>query len=264
MGIAMPPAPSAASEQLLARLAEEKTVDALNRLLDRLEVITFVADALDGFLARANVVAESVAESVADMRKLAGDGTPTGNVIDRIPSLARAGVQLADVADTPAFQRLVTSGLLEKLGDDKTIDSIKQVLDRLELASFTLEAIDGFLRRSNEISHALSDDVEDLRIATQPDVLKFKEVLEALPPLITAGQTLMKSGMLEPRTVAVLGQVGRSAAQSFDEAQGNGKDARPIGILGLLGALKDPDVNRAISFGLRVAKSYGQSLDKAK
>ena len=50
MGIALPPAPVTAQEQLLARLGEEKTVDALNRLLDRLEVITFVADALDGFL----------------------------------------------------------------------------------------------------------------------------------------------------------------------------------------------------------------------
>lgn len=263
MGIAMPPASTAAAEQLLARLAEEKTAESLNRLLDRLDVIAFVADALDGFLARANVVAESVAESVADLRKLSGDGTPTGDVVNRLPSLARAGVQLADIAETPAFQRLVTSGLLDRLGDERTIESVKAVLDRLELASFTLDAIDGFLKRSNEISHALSDDVEDLREATKPDVLKFKEVLEALPPLITAGQTLLKSGMLEPRTVAVLGQVGRSAAQSFDQAQNNGEASRPISVFGLLSALKDPDVNRAITFGLRVAKSYGQSLKPA-
>lgn len=260
MGIAMPPAPSPAAEQLLARLAEEKTVDALNRLLDRLEVITFVADALDGFLARANVVAESVAESVADLRKLSGDGTPAGDVIGSIPALARAGVQLADVSEGPGFQRLLQSGLVERLGEPQTIEAVKAVLDRLELASFTLDAIDGFLKRSNEISHALSDDVEDLRVATQPDVLKFKEVLEAMPALVTAGQTLLKSGMLEPRTVAVLGQVGRSAAQAFDQAQNNGEAARPIGVFGLLNALKDPDVNRAITFGLRVAKSYGKAL----
>jgi len=61
MGIAVPSEPSAAQEQLLARLSEEKTIDALNRLLDRLDVIAFTADALSGFLSRADVVAEYLA-----------------------------------------------------------------------------------------------------------------------------------------------------------------------------------------------------------
>lgn len=262
MGIALPPAPSTAQEQLLARLGEEKTVDALNRLLDRLEVITFVADALDGFLARANTVAESVADSVHDLRKLTGDGTATGDVIGKLPQLAKAGVQLADVSATPAFHRLMESGLIDKLGDEKTIESLKGVLERLELASFTLDAIDGFLRRSDQISQALSEDVEDLKVATQPDVMKLKEVLAAMPALVAAGQTLVKSGMLEPKTVTVLGQIGRSAAQSFEDAKSAPSSAKPIGIFGLMSALKDPDVNRAITFALNLSKAYGQSLAK--
>ncbi len=260
MGIALPPAPATAQEQLLARLGEEKTVDALNRLLDRLEVITFVADALDGFLSRANTVAESVADSVHDLKRMASDGTPTGDVIGKLPQLAKAGVQLADVSANPAFHRLLESGLLERLGDEKTIESVKAVLERLELAAFTLEAIDGFLRRSDQISRALSEDVDDLKVATEPDVMKVKEVLQALPPLIQAGQTLVKSGMLEPSTVAVLGQIGHSAAQSFEEAKSAPANAKPLGIFGLMKALKDPDVNRAVDFALRLSKAYGQSL----
>ncbi|MBL0890237.1 MAG: DUF1641 domain-containing protein [Gemmatimonadaceae bacterium] len=260
MGTALPSASSAAQEQLLARLSEEKTVDALNRLLDRLEVIAFVADALDGFLARANIVAESVAESVSDLKKLTGDETATGDVIGRIPQLARVGVQLADISATPAFQRLIDSGLIERLGDERTIDAVKAVLDRLELAAFTLEAIDGFLRRGDTIATALSDDVEELKRASQNDFVKLQDVLSALPPLVAAGQTLVKSGMLEPRTVEVLATIGRSAATSYDEAHGAPADEKPMGVLALLKALRDPDVARALQFGLKVSKAYGQSL----
>ncbi|WP_337172100.1 DUF1641 domain-containing protein [Gemmatimonas aurantiaca] len=260
MGTALPSATSAAHEQLLARLSEEKTIDALNRLLDRLDVIAFLADALDGFLSRANVVAESVAESVSDLKRLTGDETATGDVISRIPQLARVGVQLADVSATPAFQRLIDSGLIERLGNEQTIDAVKAVLDRLELAAFTLDAIDGFLRRGDTIATALSDDIDDLKRASDADFTKFKEVLAALPPLVAAGQTLVKSGMLEPRTVEVLGKIGRSAADSYEEARTSNAESKPIGMLGLLRALRDPDVNRAVSFALHVSKAYGQTL----
>ena len=95
MGITFPQPSTTAQEQLLARLNDEKTADALNRLLDRLEVVAFVAEALDGFLGRANVVADSVAASMADLRKMAGDSGTSG-VVDSIPKLAKAGVKLAD------------------------------------------------------------------------------------------------------------------------------------------------------------------------
>jgi uncharacterized protein YjgD (DUF1641 family) len=262
MGTAMHSEPSAAQEQLLARLSEEKTIDALNKLLDRLDVIAFAADALSGFLSRADVVAESVAESVADLKKMTGQETSAGEVISKIPQLAKASVQLADVTANPAFARLLNSDLLDRLGDPKTIQSLKDVLDRLELAAFVLESVDGFLRRSEVIGQALSDDVHDLKMASQPDIAKFKEVLQAMPALVTAGQTLVKSGMLEPRTVEVLGKLGRSAADSFEEAKTAKRDARPLGIFGLLKAIRDPDVNRALDFALHVSKAYGQSLSK--
>lgn len=260
MGITLPPPGTTAQEQLLARLSDEKTTDALNRLLDRLDVIAFVAEALDGFLGRANVVADSVAESMADLRKLAGDGG-TAEVMGKLPKLARAGVQLADATDNPAFTRLMESGLLEKLGDEKTIGSLKALIERLELAVFTLEALDGWLRRGDDIAQALAEGAGDLRAAMPTiDGQKVREVLTALPPLVEAGKTLIASGMLEPKTVAVLGSIGRSAAQSFDEAKAQRGAPRQLGVFALLRELKDPDVSRALDFLLRVAKAYGQSL----
>jgi uncharacterized protein YjgD (DUF1641 family) len=79
---------------------------------------------------------------------------------------------------------------------------------------------------------------------------------------VQAGEMLVKSGMLEPKTVTVLGQIGRSAAQSFEDAKSAPPNAKPLGIFALMSALKDPDVNRAISFALNVSKAYGQSLAK--
>lgn len=259
MGIAIPPATGSAQEQLLARLGEERTVEALNRLLDRVEVIAFAVEALDGFLGRAEVVAENVAESMADLRTLAG-ATGTGNVVGKLPQMARAGAQLADIAEGPGVQRLLASGLLERLGDEGTIEKLRALLDRLDVAVLALESIDGLLRRSDQISQALSDDVDELRDSTKPDVLRIKEVLASIPPLVDAGQTLIASGMLEPKTVAVLGAIGRSAARSFDDATSHKAPPRQLGLFGLLSALKDPDVNRAIDFALRVSKAYGQSL----
>lgn len=260
MGITLPPPSTTPQEQLLARLSEERTVDALNRLLDRLEVIAFVAEALDGFLGRANVVADSVASSMADLRRLAGDAG-AGEMVAKLPKLAKAGAQLADATDSPAFARLMESGLIEKLGEEKTIGSLKALIERLELAVFTLEALDGWLRRGDDIAQALAQGAEDLRGAVPNiDVQQLREVLTALPPLVDAGKTLIASGMLEPKTVAVLGGIGRSAAQSFDEAKSSQHPPRQLGLFGLLRELKDPDVNRAVDFLLRVAKAYGQSL----
>jgi hypothetical protein len=260
MGITLPAPGTSTQEQLLARLSEERTAEALNRLLDRLEVIAFVAEALDGFLGRANVVAESVATSVADLRRLAGDAG-TADVVTSLPKLARAGVQLADATTSPAFTRLMESGLLESLGDEKTIGSLKALIERLELAVFTLEALDGWLRRGEDIAQAMAQGASELRTAVPDlDVNKVREVLTALPPLVEAGKTLIDSGMLEPRTVAVLGGIGRSAAQSFDEAKSHQGPPRQLGVFALIRELKDPDVNRALDFLLRVAKAYGQSL----
>lgn len=260
MGVTLPAPGTSTQEQLLARLSEERTAEALNRLLDRLEVIAFVAEALDGFLGRANVVAESVATSMADLRRMAGD-TGTADVVSSLPKLARAGAQLAEAADSPAFTRLLESGLLESLGDEKTIGSLKALIERLELAVFTLEALDGWIRRGEDISQAVAQGAAELRTAVPDlDVQKVREVLTALPPLAAAGRTLLESGMLEPKTVAVLGGIGRSAAQSYDEARAQQGAPRQLGVFALIRELKDPDVNRALDFLLRMAKAYGQSL----
>lgn len=245
-------------EQLLARLSEERTAEALHHLLDRLDVIAFTVDALNGFLGRANEVADSVAEGMQDLRKTVG-ADETASMLGKLPAMARTGVQLADMAQTPAVQRIMQSGVVEKLGDPATIENVKLLIERLELAVFTLEALQGFLARGDEIAESLAGGVADMRGAI-PDIdpVQLRRTLAALPTLVEAGNVLVKSGMLDADIVGTLGEIGHVFASSYQEAKV--KHPQSLGLFGLLRALQDPDVNRALNFGIRFAKAYGQSI----
>jgi uncharacterized protein YjgD (DUF1641 family) len=60
--------------------------------------------------------------------------------------------------------------------------------------------------------------------------------------------------------VGQLAEVGHLFAQAYSTA----KETHPKqhGIIGLALKLRDPDVNRAINFALRLAKAFGQNLNK--
>ncbi len=55
--------------------------------------------------------------------------------------LPETGSQLADVAAKTELQALADSGVLEKLTDPKTLANLGQLLDRLEVAAFSLESL---------------------------------------------------------------------------------------------------------------------------
>jgi uncharacterized protein YjgD (DUF1641 family) len=245
-------------EQLLARLSDPQVVDSLNRLLDRMDLIVFAVEALDGVLRRADTIADNVADSVGDLKTLMQESGGS-DMMQKLPQLARAGAQVADITATPAFQRLVTSGLLEQLGDPKTIENLQKLLGNLEIASFALESADGFLRRGDEIAEGIAEGVNDLRkTAPNVDMVQVRRAIETLPKLIEAGNQAVSSGILDPLVVAQLAEVGHLFAGAYNTA----KETHPKqhGTVGLLMKLKDPDINRAFNFALRLAKAFGQNL----
>lgn len=250
-----------AQEQLAERLSDPRTVESLLRLLDRLDVITFTAEALEGFLKRAEVVADSIAQMAGDLRKLSGDEVGP-DLLTRLPQLARAGMRMADAVDRPEITRLADSGLLEKLAEPRTIAAAKALIDKLEMVVFTLEAFDGFLRRGDEIAESMATGAEDLKgLADGVGGEKVRQVLGTLPDLVDAGALLAEAGMFEPKTVQVLAQLGRNVAESYDEVK-RAPEQAPIGVFGLLRALKDPQVARSIRLGLAIAQRYGRELEK--
>jgi Protein of unknown function (DUF1641) len=245
-------------ERLQERLADPKTVDALNRLLDRLDVIVFTAEALEGFLRRAEVVADSVAQGVADVRKMAGE-EGGADLLGNLPRMVRAGGELAERLERPEVQRLLDSGLLEKLAEPGTLESLKALLGRLELVGFLLEGLDGFLRRSDTWIESVAAGIDDLKqAAPEIDGEKIRRVVATLPSLVDAGTQLSEAGMFDPKTVQVLANLGRTVAASHDDVRE--KPQKPLGLFDLLRSLRDPEIQSSVRLALYVAKRYGRGL----
>lgn len=267
-------------EQLQARLSDPRTVEALNRLLDRLDLIAFSAEMMDGFLRRGNEVADSVAEGVADVRKMVGDG-PGAELLCKLPALARAGVRVADAADSPAFDRLLNSGLLEKLADPSTLNSLNILVEKLELAAFLLTAVDGFLKRGNEVADSLAAGVADLRMTAPemgPDQMREmigdflilvetghkivkSGLLAKIEELTGAGLLLSQAGMFDPKVVNTLGEVGRMASESYAEAKAAPKQI--AGLLDLWRLFRDPEAQPALSLAFEMTRRFGQKIKKS-
>lgn len=245
-------------ERLQERLAEPATVDSLNRLLDRLDVIVFATEALEGFLRRAEVVVDSVAQGMSDLRRMSGE-EGAGETVAKIPQLLRVGGRMADLADRPEFGRLLDSGLLEKLGDPKTIQALSSLLGNVEVVSFLLDALDGFVRRSDTVIESIAEGMGELKSAVPDlDAEQVRRVVSELPGLVDAGAVLSKAGMFDPQTVAELADLGRAVAaghQDFRE-----EPAKPVGLFDLYRALKDREIQATVRLVLYVAKRYGRGL----
>lgn len=80
--------------------------------------------------------------------------------------------------------------LHQRLSDPHTAEILLQILDKLDLLALTVNSLDGFLRRGDEIIESVSDGVHELRAAVPTgnlDVSKTAAVMaESLPPLIEA------------------------------------------------------------------------------
>lgn len=262
-------------DRLQARLADPATVDSLNRLLDRVDLMAFMLDAVDGFLRRSDTVVESVSEGVRDVRD-AADLSAAAPLLASLPKLARSGATLAEIAAGDAFANLLRSGLLERLGDPQTLRLLQTLLEKLETAVFLLEALDGFLRRSGEIAESASSLVGDLRNANvdlsdvqtlasrTPRIidalarLTESKALDRVPELVQAVSVLAESGMLDPKLVGLLGQLGQRMGDAYRDASAT--PAPPLGALGLLRALGEPEVQRTVGLLVAVSRRFGKDL----
>jgi len=261
-------------DRLQARLADPDTIDSLNRLLDRVDLMAFMLEAVDGFLRRSDTVVESMSEGVREVRQSAGlEAAP---LLDTLPRLAKSGAELAEVASGPAFSNVLHSGLLERLGDPRTLRLLETLFDKLDTAVFLLEAVDGFLKRSDEIAESASaivgelrgadlglDDVKQLAARTPRIVealgrLTESQALDRVPDMVNAVTVLAESGMLDPKLVKLLSEVGHRLGSAYSDAAS--KPVQPLGAMGLFRALGEPEVQRAMGLLVTIARRFGRDL----
>jgi uncharacterized protein YjgD (DUF1641 family) len=269
-------------ELLAARLDDPAVVENLNRLLDQLPLLAFGAEAVSELIRRGDSITESISQEVSELRQLkVWDEAP--RLVESIPQLYRAGTGLAEAANKPAFQNLLNSGLIEELGKPETISLIKRLFGKLELIVFAVESVDDLIRRSDTIIDSTRQSLID---ATKllPDAVTAEKlmglagripglfevamklldtgIVEKLEHVSTAAVQIVDSGLLDSAKVKTLADMGGTMVETLDQTKKKAarNDIPKIGVLGLLGALRDPDIQATLAFALDFGKRYGAKM----
>jgi uncharacterized protein YjgD (DUF1641 family) len=71
---------------------------------------------------------------------------------------------------------------------------------------------------------------------------------------VEALEALLNSGVLDPAALSLIGEFGRALVETASAP------SRKVGAMGLLSALGDPDVQRAVGFLVTFAQRFGARL----
>lgn len=172
------------------------------------------------------------------------------------------------------------AALNARLTDPRVANSLASLLDHADLIAVLVEGLDQFVARSEiigdsllagitelrstlENNPALKDSGVDLQAVTDAGVSLAAVLPQAAPGMVRAVESgaidrLLASDLVSPEAVGQVEILARGFARGQEQF-----DHRPVeigGPLSLLRLLKDPDVNRAISYFATVAKAVGQEL----
>ena len=221
---------------LAEKLTEPETVKVLTALIDRLDRLEQLAELADQLPDAAMVTVDTIDDALTR-------AADRGVVVDE---RAREGLRL-----------------LEKLTEPETTAALEQILDR----SDQLEKLTALAEDAPAAIATVVDilDAEYARAAAQgydPE-RTLRQAFGALSRLGELFRTdefkaLLDSGVLDPKALQVVGSLGSALVDTQKEASAGETPAQ--GLFGLLGALRDPDVQRAIGFVTTFAKKFGQKL----
>lgn len=196
-----------------------------------------------------------------------------------LETAARGGVAAAGIA-TETFDRLAAEvgeeevdarlraarDALVKLSEPATLQALRELADlapRLVelghaapgLLAMLVDTLDGYAARAqdrgidlDERGRVLLDALERL---TSPAAVA---TLDAIFNRIDTIEHLLRSQVLDPRSVDVVSQAADALTISRSQP------VAPIGLFGLLGALGEPEVQRAAGFAIQFARAFGQRL----
>jgi hypothetical protein len=233
--------PGAALQQ---RLADPETARALNRLLDRAgdleKLLTMTADLAKSAPNLAAIATDTVDEAC---RQASEQGI---FVEQRLQGLMRLLLKLTEPETVAAAEGLL--GRLAKL------DEASKLIDDLpNLIAMAMDVFDEWSAKLKEDGIDLEASLrQGLRAALWLGAQIRQDELERLG-------FLLRSDVLNPHSVEAVGMAGTALATC---QQGVCQHPVPkrVGMLGMLSALRDPDTQRAIAFGVQFAKCFGNTL----
>ena len=227
---------------LVDRLNEPATAESLHRLLDHaqsLDRMLSVASDLPNLLA----IVVDVFDSIS--RKASQDGI---DIEQRATQVLKLLVQITQPENLQAVDQLVSR--LPKLAASSAL------LD--ELPNLIATAVDVFDEWATELKADGIDLERSLRQGLHAILYLGGQIKE--DELDRIG-FLLKSDVLDEHSVATVGMAG-SALSSCRRGTCEHPVPKRVGLFGLLTAIRDPNTQRALSFGLQFAKCFGGVLDE--
>lgn len=161
-------------------------------------------------------------------------------------------------------EEAASAELSARLHDPAVAASLVTLLDHADLLAIIAVSLDGFIARSDVIGDSLVDGVTELRAvmgatAAESDfdpaalLSAVKSLAGSLPQLAPSVVAAVESGAFDQVNALVAGLAQGSAEFETSPVQ-------VTGALSLLRLLKDPDINRAISYAATVARALGREL----
>lgn len=207
----------------------EKRERELDRLLDRVTLLeeripdaaAMTADILDEEIRRLREEGVDPEARVAALRRLLVKATEPG-VLEALGVLADAAPALSEIAV-----------MAERLPD------------------FAALAADGFDEAYRDLEHRGIDMEAGVRRGMEA-VLRLSQLIDAHH--LDAMEQLLSSSILDPETLAVISRMADALKES------RGQPPERVGPMGLVRALRDPDVQRATGFLVTFARKLGASL----
>jgi uncharacterized protein YjgD (DUF1641 family) len=244
-------ADSPAGQQLQARLAEEKTLQALDHILARLDTVE------------------------ASLSKLS-------DVMHQGPGMVAMAADMADEAYRQADARGVNLEnrlhnalvLAEQLTAPEMVEKISQLTEFTNqvpgLVAMTGDMLDEAYRRADasgvSIDERLSTALALAEKLTAPDMVgKLNDLMtlaDQLPGIIAMTVDTVDEGLRQARENGLEPETMVEWASQFGRAMREAQEtpAKPIGLFGMVGALRDKDRQKAMSFSLNFLKALGKQL----
>lgn len=221
---------------LSERLAEPDTAAALNRLLDRLDVIEKTLDTAAVAARQGPGMASMFADVADDFALRAQD---RGIDIDERLSAALA---LAEKLTAPRTMA-VLSGLLDRIDQ---IEKVVELADKLPgMVAMFADVADDIVLKAED--NGIDVDARLRSALAFGDKLTAPEAVEAF------------NGVLDPGAVAIVGMAGRTLIKCKEECLAHHEPPR-LSPFGLLRKMRDPDVQRSLSFLANFGRFFGQGM----
>jgi uncharacterized protein YjgD (DUF1641 family) len=176
-------------------------------------------------------------------------------ITDQLPGMAAMAGDIVDewaAEDGHVDERVrALTHLLDRLTKPEILHALTVLVEQIEaapgLVAMTVDIVDEIAAKTAEEGVDLQHLSENLGKAARGLIMLASrdEILD-----------LLESDMFDPGALRTLSNAARSMAEAHD-----GGEPRKVGLFGTLGALRDPDVQKALGYAVRVAKGFGETLE---